>query len=221
MNGTKDMKWMANTNYPANSGELTSEWTYDTYVIAGFCVPNLENSGYEKQFMEQLDKQAGGFGKYMHDLKESWKLILAMGAASLVVTLIYLFLLRWITKPLLYVSLFLILIFGGLVTAWCFKRMGEVPTGTDDYKYAQAGGWVAGVITVVYVVFLCCNWTNIAIGASIMEAAGEFVSCNPRISLVPLVCYILFLPITLWYAAINVYIYSLGTPKYVPNEMFA
>jgi hypothetical protein len=56
MNGTKDMKWMASTQYPANSGELSSEWTYDTYVIAGFCVPNLENSGYEKQFMEQLDK---------------------------------------------------------------------------------------------------------------------------------------------------------------------
>ena len=63
----------------------------------------------------------------MIDLKESWKLILLMGFASMFITLIYLFLLRWITKPLLYVSLFLIFIFGVLVTVWCFRKMGEYP----------------------------------------------------------------------------------------------
>lgn len=46
-----------------------------------------------------------------------------MGLASMVITLIYMFLLKWITKPILYVSLFLILIFGGLITVWCVQRM--------------------------------------------------------------------------------------------------
>lgn len=46
-----------------------------------------------------------------------------MGIASMFITLIYMFLLKWITKPILYVSLFLILIFGGLITAWCVQRM--------------------------------------------------------------------------------------------------
>jgi hypothetical protein len=32
---------------------------------------------------------------------------------------------------------------------------------------------------------------------------------------------VLFLPIVLWYAAVNVYLYSLGDPKYVEKEMFA
>lgn len=214
------MKWLPNDEYPATTYELKS-WDYDTYVLAGFCIPDLEKSDYKDEFYKQLNKQMGGFSKYMHDLKESWQLILVMGIASLVITLIYLFLLRWITKPLLYVSLFLILIFGALVTVWCFRRMGEFPEGTDDYKFAMAGAIVAGILTALYVLFLCCNWTNIAIGADIMAAAGDFVSTNPRIAIVPLVCYLLFLPIVLWYSAVNVYLYSLGTPKYVEKEMFA
>jgi len=42
-----------------------------------------------------------------------------MGFVSFIITLIYMALLKWITKPILYVSLFLIFIFGALVTAWC------------------------------------------------------------------------------------------------------
>ena len=37
----------------------------------------------------------------------------------------------------------------------------------------MAGGIVAGVITLLYVIFLCCNWINISIGADIMGAAGQ------------------------------------------------
>lgn len=85
----------------------------------------------------------------------------------------------------------------------------------------MAGACVAGVITLLYVIFVCCNWTNIAIGAEIMGAAGDFVATKPTIALVPVVCYILCLPVVAWYAATNVYLYSTGTPKYVEGAMFA
>lgn len=71
---------------------------------------------------------------------------------------------------------------------------------------------MAGVLTLLYVIFLCCNWRNIAIGADIMAASGEFVSNNSRIGLVPIVCYILCLPVVAWYAVTNVYMYSTGEP---------
>lgn len=56
----------------------------------------------------------------MVDLSESWRLILLMSFMSFILTMIYMFLLKWITKPILYVSLFLIFIFGALVAVWCF-----------------------------------------------------------------------------------------------------
>jgi hypothetical protein len=61
------------------------------------------------------------------DLSESWKLILLMSFMSFILTMIYMFLLKWITKPILYVSLFLIFIFGALVAVWCFQRMNQYP----------------------------------------------------------------------------------------------
>ena len=45
--GTTDMKWLANTQYPSTNYELKS-WDYDTEVLAGFCIPDLEKSPYKK-----------------------------------------------------------------------------------------------------------------------------------------------------------------------------
>lgn len=80
---------------------------------------------------------------------------------------------------------------------------------------------VAGVLTLLYLIFLCCQFKNIAIGADIMSAAGEFVSMNPRIVMVPIVSYCFVLPIALWYAVVNAFLYSTGEPKFVKKEMFA
>ena len=98
----------------------------------GFCFPEMT---YMKEKGEQvatlmygqLNDQIGGFGKYMVDIQETWQLIIVMGIISFVFTLIYMYLLKWITKPVLYVSLFLIFIFGALVTVWCLQRMTHYP----------------------------------------------------------------------------------------------
>lgn len=63
----------------------------------------------------------------MVDIQETWQLIIVMGIISFIITIIYMYLLKWITKPVLYVSLFLILIFGALVTVWCLQRMTQYP----------------------------------------------------------------------------------------------
>ena len=48
---------------------------------------------------------------------------------------------------------------------------------------------------------ICCQWSNIALGASVMEAAtaGEFVASNPRIGILPILTYISFAPIIVWW----------------------
>lgn len=128
----------------------------------GFCTPSKEDLKEQAALMQKsMNKSIGSFTKYMSDLAESWKIILVMAFVSMIVTLIYLFLLRWITKPILYISLFLILILGVLVSVWCFQTMQEHDEDSDDYKYSMAAGAVAAILTVLYVVFLCCNWTNI------------------------------------------------------------
>jgi len=146
---------------------------------------------------------------------------LLMSFLSLLITLFYLFLLRWITKPLLYTSLFLIFICGAAVSFLCWNNSKNFDKSTDQYKYSIVGACVAGVLTLLYVIFLCCQWKNIAIGASIMGAAGEFVAMNSRIAILPPIAYVLCIPVFMWFIYTNVFLYSMGTPKYVKKDMFA
>jgi len=54
-----------------------------------------------------------------------------------------------------------------------------------------------------------------------MEAAGDFISSNTRIALVPSFITIIILPIVAWWAVSLVFLYSIGTPKYVERDLIA
>jgi len=95
--------------------------------MMGYCVPTTEMVKKIGKTMfdamtAQMNNQMGGFSKYMADLQNSWRLLLLMSFLSLLITLFYLFLLRWITKPLLYTSLFLIFICGAAVAFLCYNN---------------------------------------------------------------------------------------------------
>lgn len=47
------------------------------------------------------------------------------------------------------------------------------------------------------------------------------MASNSRIALVPLVCYLLCIPVLVWYVAVNVLLYSMGEPVFVEKSMFA
>jgi hypothetical protein len=95
---------------------------------------NNDQSDEKKHVLEIEDTQydqIGGFGKYMADLQNSWRLLCLMAFISLLITLFYLFLLRWITKPLLYISLFLILICGAVVSYLAWNNSKQYDPKTD------------------------------------------------------------------------------------------
>ena len=160
-----------------NSKELDNWQKYDTQDLMGFCFPDetyMKEKG--KDVYKILTDKMGNMSRYVEDVGISWKIILVVGILSFFITLIYLYLLRWITKPILYISLFLVFIFGALITFWCFNRAQEYPEGSDDRSYSYAAMAISGIITLIYTIFICCQWTNIKIGAEIMGLAGEFVS---------------------------------------------
>ena len=74
-----------------------------------------------------MDDSMGGMGRYMVDIRNSWRLIVLMCLMSVVITLVYLALLRWITKPILYISLFAIFLFGTLTAVWLYRQSTMYP----------------------------------------------------------------------------------------------
>jgi hypothetical protein len=78
----------------------------------------------------------------------------------------------------------------------------------------MTGAVIIWILVVLYMIFLCCFWSAIRLGACIMEASSEFILENKKIVLLPVVMYILCLPVIGWWTTATIYIYSMGTAKY-------
>lgn len=90
---TKDIKYLPNKEYPKGVDQLKS-WDHDTENLFGFCFPSKDTMKDVAEFVfKDLNKTFGSFGKYMKDLEESWKIVLLMAFMSLIITLLYLYLL--------------------------------------------------------------------------------------------------------------------------------
>ena len=68
---------------------------------------------------------------------------------------------------------------------------------------------------------MCCCWKNISLGASIMEAASEFVSQNLRIIFLPIIGYCICVPFIIYWIYTAVYLYSIGEPEFKENSLIA
>lgn len=160
-----------------NKGVLYS--AFPTKVQGGsVCLPTKE-IGEEifTKVMLELDKSTG-FVKYVVELKDCWEILLGMAIATIFISIFYIFLLKWITKPLLYTSMLIILIGFILLGGWMWLKKADYDQELqkENYQYCFYGAIVSWVIGAVYLGFICCCWKNIALGASIMECASEFVA---------------------------------------------
>jgi solute carrier family 44 protein 1 (choline transporter-like protein) len=163
--------------------------------------------------IQQFNEQAN-FAKYFAEIQSCWQTMAIMGAGTIFIAVVYIFLLKWITKPILYVSMFIILLMFILLGGWSWLKKDDYEPESDDYKYAQYGAYVSWGIAAIYLLFMCCCWKNISLGASIMEAASDFVSQNLRVVLLPVIGYCVCVPFIVYWIVTAVYLYSIGEPEF-------
>ena len=104
-----------------NPSAYTGEIVYlDTRSMMGYCVPKYEEmKGVAEQLYAQMDKSTGGsMSRYIVDLMEAWPVILASAFIAFVVSVLFLYLLQWTAKFMIYGSMFGVLGFGILLTAF-------------------------------------------------------------------------------------------------------
>lgn len=212
----------------ARIGPAIGGKNYGTTIFPGtsFCTPDEQTA---KEFLKAVktalesSEGFGTFAKYAQDIQHCWKGMLYMCLASVVITVIYIWLLKIITKPLLYISMVLILICFILLGGWSWMKRAEYDPVTQkkNHDYATVGAGVSWAIAVIYFCFMCCCWRNISLGATIMEAASEFVSGNLRIVALPLISYVFSLAFFAYWTATAVYVYSIGTIEWKKDSFTA
>jgi hypothetical protein len=122
---------------------------------------------------ELIDKASGGnLGKYMGDLSTCWWVFLVCVGIATVLGCLYMFLLKYFAKPLLYVSFVIILV--GLIAggAYVFAQNNRYQ-GSDNSRNIMKGlGIMLWVLAGIYFVILMCCCTRIQLGVAIMEATS-------------------------------------------------
>lgn len=187
------------------------------------CMPTKEvGMDLLNQMLQKLDDSTG-MVKYLVELGEVWEILAGMAGATIVISVVYIFLLRWITKPLLYISMLLILIGFILLGGWCWLKKDEYDpeVQANNYNLAFGGAIAAWVIAFVYFCFIVCCWKNISLGASIMEAASEFVTSNLRVMFLPVTAYLFCVPYIIYWVVTATYLYSIGEPEFEDMSFFA
>jgi len=206
----------------ATSTTTAPNVTLDTRNMMGYCVPKYsEMKEIASGFYEKMDKSTGGaMSRYIVDVMEGWWVILVSAVIAFLASCLYLYLLKWTAKLLIYASIFGLLFFGIMMTAFSGMQMMEAPQGSEDQQYSLALTLLAGIITCIWIAFICCLWDQIAIGVAIIQCAGQFLSKNSRIVYGPIAAFLLSIPIIVWWMYTNIHIYSIGKPIYQDGDMF-
>lgn len=146
-----------------------------------------------------------------------------MAFATVVISLFYIYLLKCITKPLLYTSMLLILILFLLAGAWSWMKKDDYDPviAENNHNYCKYGAFAAWGIAGIYLIFICCCWKNISLGASIMEAAADFVTSTIRVIWLPIGGYALCVPYLCYWVVSAAFLYSVGEPYFKDMSFIA
>ena len=96
------------------------------------------------------------FSKYVIETAESWPLLLVMTAIAFIFTVIYFELLQFITKPIIFGSIFLILASGTIFTVLVGYRASFYLYGSKEYVETIAASVALGLGTFIFLVVICC-----------------------------------------------------------------
>ena len=196
----------------------------DTNNLGNMCVPS---AGSTKDAIDTLQKALGeneNFSQFVIEIVEAKTPLIIMAVIVFITTVIYIYLLKFIAKPVLYISIFALFLFGLLAGGWVFMMKDNftpIEGKMNNYQYCFIGAILIWITTALYTLFVCCEWKNIKLGAAILSCSSEYMSSNNRIILVPIITYIALIPITAIWVYSSVYLMSIGTPSYEPNSFIA
>ena len=120
---------------PNSENPECKQMPYDTAPVYTYCLPEGDDmKELITEFYQQMNEKFN-FGKYLADLQICWQGMAIMCFVTLVIAVVYIFLLKWITKPLLYVSMVLILACFILLGGWCWIKKSTYDPVKEEKNY--------------------------------------------------------------------------------------
>jgi choline transporter-like protein 2/4/5 len=183
-----------------------------------------ESLGDSTESLNQLSDNVGAsafFRRGFGEVDQSWLVILLSCLTCCAISLVWLFLLRWIMKPLVYLCVILIfallIIVGYLAMLMAddlegVKLPGDTATN-NQVKLWRALQYAAWILAAMYLVLMAYLFKRIKIAIAIMREASYTFTESPGLIVVPPIVFILFLGWVAFFIITTIYIQSIGELK--------
>lgn len=178
-------------------------------------------------FSELSDKLGIGsfFMRGFSECEQTWRVIVICSATAIVISLVWIFLLRWVMAPIVYLCIilvFAVIVLIGVLAMLQADNLEDVSlpgeTGTDDQvKVWRAIEYIAFLAAAMYIVVVLVIIKRIRIAIILMEESSKAFLANPVIAVLPLFVLVLLLGFGALFFAATLYIQTIGDVNF---EMF-
>lgn len=205
---------------------------YVMYGTAEFfhrCIPSGLTPSKMNETLHELPgftEVSSFFFRGFSETGAAWRVLLITLCISFVFCFFYIFVMRFIIKPLVYVAIFLGFALLVLAGAAAYNRydalssMSESESSDNQEEYvdfylaAAIIAWVAAGLYVILVIFMR---KRISLACAIVSISGRVMAASPTLLLVPPCIGIFLLGICAWSLAVGVYLYSAQDFEYRPE----
>jgi solute carrier family 44 protein 1 (choline transporter-like protein)/choline transporter-like protein 2/4/5 len=199
---------------------------YDTYlVISRLCMPNsvMFNSLINSTTAASTISQ-GDLSNFITDTMNNWQYLLAALGWAVVISFVFMFLLRCLAGCIVWCSLFAVIIFFiglGLIFLYNAGYLGAaagaatylgVPSFSSTSANNAVYGWICiGLGCFFFLLTLCCC-SRLRLAVAVCKSAGQFVSSVCSSVLVPI--FQTILAGVLWAACLVIMVFLVSTTNF-------
>jgi hypothetical protein len=198
------------TNYKDHEELCTC--AYKTESLLHRCVPTGDGANVTS-LIDKIEKFLGDIpllGRGIASVSANWDVIVVMSIVSIVFAIIWIILLRCLTKPLVYLMIFLVPAVFVALGVFLFVDGAKIVGRIDQMKFRIAAivCWVIAGVLVVILIFTCSSLKR---GIAIMEISSRALGSNLNILVLPLFALLIGIFFFILFVISSVMNYSSGT----------
>lgn len=199
---------------------------------------NVESEKLKKglEFIMKAIDAMGRFDRLMAELSSNWWKILLGFVFAMVISFIYIMLMKVCCKAMVWISIVLSVVTLVGATAFCWWQyfdLGEdeetnlppVVSSLSAYKFNRDTWLVAAIIlsvfTLVFLLVLLFVIKRIQIAIELIEEASKAVGAMPSIFVFPLFPFLLEVVVIVWFLAVGIFLWTSGSKEYKVVAMTA
>jgi len=168
--------------------------------------------------------------KLIADVRETWYWILGGFGISMVVSLLYIIMMRWVAGLMVWLTTYLVLTIIGYATYYClmeYKRLADIDTSSIEFEFLSnvssyadkketwlALGIICGVVLLVLILLLLALRKRIVIAIQLIKEGSKCLSSMLSTLFFPLIPWLMQLILFAWFVAVMVYLVTSGVAEY-------